>query len=606
MFCMKVNRYGIEVDLSEAYKTTCPKCNSNGRDKSGDNLQVYGLDADGEHLGARCFSCEYTIPSVKWLRDNEPINLEDLEYELVSSEFNKEVHDGIKSITSFNSKGYRGITKETSRYFGVRYEFSQTTGEVVKSYYPTTKGITKGVELSEAVVGYKTRKHPKDFNSPVGEVGSDCDLFMQFRFPTHKGYLLVCAGEIDSLSAYQILKGEHDKKRDNKFDETAVVAPLTGEGGAANHLRKNYEWLDQFQRIIICMDNDEAGRKATKAIAEILPRGKAFVMNLRHKDVNEYLDKGDERGFVNDFWGMKPYTPDGIKSSYDGFLEIEEEILKPRVTLPHYMHKMQDMMGGGIQQNRIVNLIAATSSGKSTHANKMIHHWIFNSDLVPTIISLEATAAQYNIDLLQTHLGVNFTYGKTGEEIVSFLRQDWVQDKIKELQSKPDGSPRYYIIDERSGSIEEIEKQMELMFKKHNSKLFLVDVITDLLRGSNTDKSEDHMSFQKRLVKEGATIINVHHTTKIPLDKDGKVRDVTEYDAFGTSSYVQSGAINIVLNRDKVATGDIERNTTYVTMPKCRGGKTGDAGRWFFDFATSDVYDLDEYKDKNPHLFVNK
>ena len=598
---MIINRYGMDIDLSYEHKTACPKCVSVGRDNSGDNLHVYGLDGDGEYLGGRCFSCNYTIPSEQWMRDNKPINLEDLEYELKGELFNEEVHDGIKSITSFESQNYRGISRKTSQYFGVRYEASTKDGSIAKTYYPTTKGVVEGVPLSEAICGYKIRNHPKTFHA-VGETGADCDLFMQFRFPTHKGFLLICAGEIDSLSAYQMLRAEYDKNPNNKYDEIAVVSPLTGEGGAAAHLRKHYEWLDQFKKIIVCMDNDEAGRLATEAIVEVLPRGKMFVMNLRHGDVNEYLKNNDAQSFINDFWGNRPYTPDGIKSSVDGFREIKDELLKPRITLPTYMHELQDMMGGGIQQGRIVNIIAATSAGKSTHANRMVYHWIFNSPIIPTIISLEATAAQYNIDLLQTHLGLNFTFGKTGEEIVEFIEQDWVQDKIKELCFREDGSPRYYIIDERSGDISGIEEQMEIMHKKHGSKLFLVDVLTDLLRGSNSEKSEDHMTYQKMIAKEGATIINVHHTTKIPLGMDGKVRKVTEFDAFGTSSFVQSAAINIVLNRDKMDDNDLDKNTTSVSLPKCRGGKTGDAGKWYFDFQTSTVHDLGDFLKANPHM----
>lgn len=596
-----INRYGMDIDMSYEHKTSCPKCVSLGKDRSGDNLHCYGVDADGDNLGARCWACAYTIPSDKWIRENAPINLEDLEFELKGEEFNEEVHDGIKSITSFNSQNYRGISSKTSQYFGVRYEASQTDGSVVRSYYPTTMGILKGIPVSEAISGYKIRTHPKTFHA-VGNTGKDCDLFMQFRFPTHKGFLLICAGEIDALSAYQILRTEYDKKRDNKYDEIAVISPLTGEGGAAAHLRQHYEWLDQFSKIIVCMDNDEAGRLATEAIVEVLPRGKMFVMNLRHGDVNEYLKKDDAQSFVNDFWGNRPYTPDGIKSSVDGFREVRDELLKPRITLPPYMHVLQDRMGGGILQGRIVNIIAATSAGKSTHANRMVYHWIFNSPITPTIISLEATAAQYNIDLLQTHLRQNFTFGKTGEEIIEFMDQPWVQDKIQELCFREDGSPRYYIIDERSGDISGIEEQMEIMFRKHGSKLFLVDVLTDLLRGSNSEKSEDHMTYQKMVAKEGGTIINVHHTTKIPLGLDGKMRQVTEYDAFGTSSFVQSAAINIVLNRDKIDDNELDKNTTDVSMPKCRGGKTGDAGQWYFDFDTSTVHDLQDFLRENPHM----
>ena len=238
---MITTRYGIEVDLSYEHKTTCPYCRVKlGRDNSGDNLHVYPPDEDGRHGGAYCFSCNYKIPSVKWLEENAPINIEDMEYTLVGSEFNEEVHNGIKSITTFN-KEYRGVKPDTSKYFGVRYECSQETGEVVSSYYPITKGVMEGVAISDAITGYKIRKHPKGF-SAVGDVGNDSDLFMQFRFTTHKGILVLAAGEVDALSAYQILKNDYNKRGNNRYDEVAVVSGVTGEGGVKN-IQKHYEFF---------------------------------------------------------------------------------------------------------------------------------------------------------------------------------------------------------------------------------------------------------------------------------------------------------------------------------------------------------------------------
>jgi archaellum biogenesis ATPase FlaH len=581
-------------------KEQCPRCAEKGGDTSHDNLIIY--DDGSKH----CFACGYTIPSEEWLKENGHVNLQELEYELVGAEFNKEVLDKLKKNTSYDGKNYRGIEEKTSRYFGVMYKFNNETGEVESSYYPITKGIMENKTVSEALTGFKIRKHPKDFSECVGEFNNQSDLFMQWRFPTHRGMLIICAGEVDALSAYQILKEQHDKRKDQKFDEIAVVSPVTGEGGAASQLRNHFEWLSQFSKIIICMDNDDAGREATKKIAEVLPKGKAYVLPLRYKDVNKYLEENDEASFINDFWGHKPWTPDGIKSSVDGFYEIKEELLRPKITLPEYMKVLQGMMGGGIAQGRIVNVISTTSSGKTSHVRRMVHHWIFNSPVLPTIVSVEETAAQYNIDLAQIHLKKNFTFGKSTEELVDFIESEEFLKARRELAVREDGSPRFMIIDEISGDISSIENQMETMFKKHGSKLFIIDVLSDLLRGSNADKAEDHMNFQKKMAKLGCTIINVHHTIKPPRGENGKPRKVTEYDTLGTGSFVQSGHINIVLNRDKMSEDTVEKNITEAEMPKCRGGQTGQAGLWYFDFLTATCFDFYDWKEANPHRFVKK
>ncbi len=917
-----VKRYGVEIDLSRQDKVGCPRCLKNGRDANHDNLHVYGMDEGGMHLGAYCFSCNFTIPSEENMQEEYEY---DEEYDNMGSEFNDEVHAKLKANTGLDPRGYRGIRKDVSQYFGVRYEYDQTTGKVSKSLYPTTKDY----ELS----GYKIRIHPKEFGNPVGEVGKDVDFFGQFRFKTHSGICVIVGGEVDQLSAYQMLKTQ---QKDKKYDEIAVVSSTIGESGTSKQAQAQYEWLNHFKKIIICLDNDEAGKKAAEELAEVLPKGKVFVMTMRRKDPNEYIwDKNNEVAvdytteFISDFWAMKAYTPAGVKSASDAFDEIEDELSKERITLPDYMEVMQEMMGGGMIQGRIANIIADTSTGKclakgtkvwmadgtlksvedvvvgdkvmgadggprtvlttttgldtmyevsqvdgitytvnsahilslragydcpgsgvkkgdvvnipvqdylglggkmkralkgykadlvnfgsgkpelpyliglwladgtalkpeitignqdqelkdylyevagsrgwtvniapssdrsgsqalnlvggfrtmltkldlidnkhipqeylkgdfetrlqllagildgdgyvsgkvydlvqkserltndilflarslglratvkdkfckcqgfdgayykritisgkvervpvklsrrkivrselrknlntaisvkcvgvgeyfgfsldgdhlfcledltvthnSTHVNRLVHHWIFNSPVIPTIVSLEATAGQYMLEMLAIHTGKNLRWTMTDDDLKEFVNTEEGQRLKHELCFKEDGTPRFFLIDSREGSIKDIEAQMEKMYKKHNSKLFIIDVLSDLLRGTSEEHSEDHMNFQRNMVKNGATVINVLHTRKPPQSKDGEARKVSEYDALGSGTFVQSAAYNIVLNRDKLADDALTRNTTEVDLPKCRGGKTGSAGRWFFDFMTAKCYDLDKY-----------
>jgi len=103
------------------------------------------------------------------------------------------------------------------------------------------------------------------------------------------------------------------------------------------------------------------------------------------------------------------------------------------------------------------------------------------------------------------------------------------------------------------------------------------------------------MKYQKSLLKQGVTIVNVLHTKKIYPDPKGVTRKATEYDALGTSSFIQSAAYNIVINRDKMTDDIILRNTTEVDMPKARGGITGPAGGWYYDTTTRECYDKDDW-----------
>lgn len=521
--------------------------------------------------------------------DTEKFSSKKEEINILGLPFDKEVNEVIKKKTGVDSKGYRGIRTDISKPFGVRYEYSEVDGSVKATYYPTTQNY----ELS----GYKVRVHVKTFNSPYGETGKDCELFGQFRFKTYSHTVLIVGGEHDALAAFQMLS---DNQKNKNFDPVAVVSSTIGESGAYKQIKTQYEFFEQFKKIIVCMDSDKAGQEATAQIVDVLPKGRVHIMSMRYKDPNDYVKNGKENEFISDFWNSKPYTPPGVKSAADGFAELPDELRKPRITLPGYMHVMQNMMGGGIIQGRIMNVIADTSCGKSTHVNRMVYHWIFNSPVTPTIVSLEATAAQYMLEMLSIHIEENLMWRMSSEQIIEFLETERGKQLQHELAYREDGSPRFFIIDDRAGSIQDMEAELEMLFRKHDSRLFVVDVLSDLLRGSNEQYSEDHMNFQRNMAKNGVTTVNVLHTRKPSQNSDGKPRKVTEFDALGTGSFVQSAHYNVVLNRDKLAEDDITKNTTEVDLPKCRGGKTGAAGHWFYEFTKSKCHDLQDWLDANP------
>lgn len=531
--------------------------------------------------------------------DKYSLNRE-FEEDLVGLPFDSTVYEKIKERTGIDSKGYRGIRTDISKMFGVRYEYNESNGDVVATYYPCTAEY----ELS----GLKVRKHPKDFTSPYGETGKGVQLFGQFKFKTFTDTVMIVGGEHDMLAAFQMM---YDYQKQKQYNPIAVVSPTIGETAAYKQIQAQYEFFNQFKKIVVCMDNDDAGREAMEKIVSVLPRGRVHIMNMRRKDPNAYIwDKEAQKPvnfqneFVNDFWAAKPYTPPGVKSAADGIDEIPDELSKPRITLPPYMHVMQGMMGGGLIQGRIANVIADTSCGKSTHVNRMVYHWIFNSPVTPTIVSLEATASQYMLEMLSVHMERNLMWKMTSEEIIEFLKTDEGKQICNELAYKPNGEPRFFIIDDRAGSIKDMEAELEMLYKKYDSRLFVIDVLSDLLRGSNEQYSEDHMNFQRNMAKNGVTIVNVLHTRKPQQTADGKLRKVTEFDALGTGSFVQSAHYNIVLNRDKLAENPIDKNTTEVDLPKCRGGKTGAAGKWYYEFDKSKCHDLNDWLESNPQAFV--
>ena len=590
-----VTRYGVEVDLSYEHKTACGRCRSRGLDHSGDNMHCYGLEKDGKHKGAHCFSCGFSIPSEEHMEKSGWGYEYDEEFDNMGLEFNKEVHNKLKENTGLDSKGYREIRTDISKWFGVRYEYSETDGSVVKMYYPCTKDY----EIS----GYKVRNHPKDFRGALGEVGASTDLFGQFRFKTHSGIILIVGGEIDQLSAFQMLK---DAQKDDRFDPVAVVCSTIGETSAFKQIQQQYEWLSGAKKLIVAMDNDEAGKKATEAIVDILPKGRVHVMNLRYKDPNEYLVNGKSNEFISDFWAAKPYTPGDVVGSSSLAEKIMESATLEKIPLPPFMHKVQDLMAGGIPLSKIVNLGSFSGAGKSTIADECVYFWAFHSPYKIGVVSLESDAGEYGTKLLSRHIGRKIDLIGDVSEKVEFLKSEYVQRKQEELFYK-DGQDRFMLIDERDGGLESLKKQVDNLVIKCDCKVIILDPLQDILDGLSNEDQAVFMKWQKGLVKSHkVTFININHVRKSSggSQANSTGASIHEEDFAGSSSIFKSAACNLLFTRNKEAECPIERNTTIMKMTKCRwtGRTDPHAGKYFYDNSTHTLYDYDDYMSKHPEM----
>ncbi len=75
------------------------------------------------------------------------------------------------------------------------------------------------------------------------------------------------------------------------------------------------DFIDSFEEVIICMDNDEAGRKAVQEAIKVLPENKVKVMVTSLKDCSEMLQTGKQKQFISDFYSAKPLIETGIISA---------------------------------------------------------------------------------------------------------------------------------------------------------------------------------------------------------------------------------------------------------------------------------------------------
>jgi len=561
------------------FKSQCPKCVEKGGDRSKDNLANY---SDG---GKHCFSCGYHVHGDEaYIPNEEDEVLDDIKE--MSEDSKKRIKDGTTHKVT-----WRGIRPETNKFFGVTYECSQETGAPIKQFVPTT--------IDGGHVGYKTRVFPKDFSHPVGEVGKQCDLIGSFRFVNGGKYVVVCAGEVDFLSAFQMLRDyQVSKGNGEKYDSVACVTPTVGESGCGKQIQGNYKFLDSFERIVVCFDSDAAGKAAVEKITPLLPRGKVYIMTPRYKDCNDYLTKGKEREFVTDFYNAKKHTPAGIVASTEIYKEVVQRSLLERLPFPPFLEKLNKMLSGGITYGFIVNILAGSGSGKSCLINQCVTFWAKDCNILTGVVSLEADSAAYGENLLSQYAGKKLALISNKEEKYSVVTSEHMENCAKELFSYEDGSPRMYILDDR-GDYSELQSHVEELITSFGVKVIVFDVISDVFAGMSIEEVDKYMRWQKNIVKQyNVILINISHTRKSGGGQKAASQGafLTEEATIGSGTQYRSAGINISLQRDKTHEDDVERNTTQVYLLKSRDtGVTGLACEIFYENETHTLYDKEYY-----------
>ena len=225
------------IDFSYEHKEQCPKCASEGGDRSGDNLHVYGVDDDGKSLGGWCFKCNWGIPSEEFLAevggkcfsgnfDKKGENMiskkdeQKLQEKSLTTEQLAEIYE--KTSDTLTTK-YRGLDGNIAKELGVRWEYN-ADGSLKAMYFPAY--VKDNGEMK--VTGYKVRGLPKNFHS-FGYVGK-CNL-MGGMTDTIADTVIICGGENDMLT----IKQELGKTITRSFN---VVTSLLGESSTADMIRQ--------------------------------------------------------------------------------------------------------------------------------------------------------------------------------------------------------------------------------------------------------------------------------------------------------------------------------------------------------------------------------
>lgn len=201
------------------------------------------------------------------------------------------------------------------------------------------------------VVAQKVRLPGKDF-TVLGDLKSALPFFGQNLCRDGGKLIVITEGELDALSVTQAMG----------LTWPAVSIP-TGASGAKKAVAKGLAWLEKFDKVVFCFDEDEPGRAAVEECAALLSYGKAYVTSLPLKDASDMVKAGRSKELVDAVWGARLWTPEVLNELTD---ELVEDACQEQAWGLPWPWRTMTLRTYGIQRGCVYGWGAGTGSGKST------------------------------------------------------------------------------------------------------------------------------------------------------------------------------------------------------------------------------------------------
>lgn len=466
----------------------------------------------------------------------------------------------------------RAISKETALKYGVKVIYN-SDGQIAQHRYP--------YHINNEQAGTKVR-YIKDKHFKFEGTMSGSGLFGQQLFKEGGKYLTIVEGECDAMAAYELLGSKW-----------AVVSIKNGAQGAVRDIKDNIEYVESFDNIVICFDNDKQGKEASRKVASIIKPRKARIVTIPngYKDANDMLRKNLHSEFTRAWWDAKVYTPSGIIRVSDkqaSFLKREK-----KESVPYPWHGLNKKLIG-LRQGELMTLTGGTGLGKSS-VTRELEHWLINktNDNVG-IIALEE-------DWRRTVDGI-LSIEADARLYIDDIREGYEEGDLVRMFDKTFGSDRVFIHAHfGTNDIEDIFSKLRYLIVGCDCRWVVVDhlhmLVSATTEGDERRAIDSIMTRLRSLVEEtGAGIILVSHLRRVSGDKGHENGvSVSLSHLRGSNAIAQLSDCVIALERNQQSEDELESRTTRLRILKSR--YTGDVG-----LATALVYDKDtgrlsEYED---------
>ena len=491
----------------------------------------------------RCHSCERGYPSKdqmhSWAKERYPVK----EKEHMGNIQYMQDHTRSEVQSQGSYEPMRGINSNTMREYNVL-----TYADRQEYIYPS--GGIKVRRLDE-----------KKFYAKSGFKGDE--LFGMNLFPAGCAKIVtITEGELDALSASQMLK--------NQYINPVVSLP---SATPSKKLWENCkEWLDSFDKIVLSVDNDDAGNAIADRMARLFPNRVYRVQHGNFKDANEILQAGQSEvaAFKNSWWKPTKHTPENILNTSEQFLKLYTDTPEHQY-VPTGIQALDDKILG-LMQGHFTVFKAPTGIGK-TELMRYLEYNCLQRGVPIAAWHLEETKLRSLLGLASYHLNDNVTRRDLIEE--KGLDQK-VRDAIVDL-TKDELFYQFYLGDGQGA--DELIDQIRFFSQACDCKFVFFEPIQDVVVGTSEDGKEAMLADLSIRLSKLAAELNIGIVTIAHTNENG--------DPKYCKMIGQRASIIVDLYRDKESTDFEERNTTYLKIEKNRpASEEGYGGRLRFNTET--------------------
>lgn len=457
------------------------------------------------------------------------------------------VHPG-----EFKPNHKRKLSLETVKKWG--YTVGTYAGQVVQ--------IATSRDDSGAPIGQKIRFPDKTFLQK-GDYGKR--FYGQHLWRTGGRKLVITEGELDALSVSQM-----------QSHKWPVVSVPTGADGAAKVFRKNIEWLESFEEVILMFDQDDVGRAAAEECGLLLSPGKCKVAYLPLKDASDMLqaDRGAE--IVNAIWDAKPFRPDGIVNGNELWDLVSEPDAHPGLPSPW---PFLDAKLDGLRRGEVTTWTAGSGVGKSALVTEIGYHLHSLGETVGWL-KLEEPIKRSARGLLGIYLGLPHNRVREAPP-----------DQLREAYDAVLGTGRMFLYDHfGSTAMENLLGRIRFLVVGCGCSHVVLDHISIVVSGMGEGDERRLIDNLMTSLATLATELNValhiiSHLTRPKGDKGHEEGAVTSLSQLRGSHAIAQLSHNVI-GVERNQQGD-NPNISTIRVLKCREtGETGIAGYLRYDRET--------------------